>query len=91
MEALLDDAMGSGAWGMSIGLDYKPGTYADKEELLRLFRIVARYKGVVTAHVQMRAFFPALIAYVRTAIPKVAARKQCGIIRHQTIGLSLSS
>lgn len=54
MELLLEDAMKSGAWGLSIGLDYQPGTYADTKELQRLFQIVARYHGVVTAHAQMK-------------------------------------
>ena len=56
MERLLTEAMEDGAWGFSIGLDYKPGAYANQEELLRLMRIASCYHGVVTAHVQLRNF-----------------------------------
>ena len=36
MRALLRTAMEEGAWGMSTGLDYPPGSYADTEELIAL-------------------------------------------------------
>lgn len=54
METLLSDALAAGAWGFSIGLDYRPGTYADSAELRRLMAVTARHDGVVTAHVQLR-------------------------------------
>ena len=54
MERMLEREMQNGAMGLSIGLDYQPSTYADREELLRLMKIVARWKGVVTAHVQLQ-------------------------------------
>lgn len=54
MEAMLEEAMKDGAWGLSIGLDYRPSTYADEKELLPLMKIVGMYGGVVTAHVQLR-------------------------------------
>ena len=36
MKALLREAMEEGAWGMSTGLDYPPGNYADTAELIEL-------------------------------------------------------
>ena len=36
--ALLRTAMEEGAWGMSTGLDYPPGSYADTDELVALSR-----------------------------------------------------
>ena len=52
MERLLDEAMRAGAHGMSSGLVYPPGCFADTDELLRLCRVVARYGGIYTSHVR---------------------------------------
>ena len=52
MERLLDAALRAGAHGMSTGLVYPPGCFADTEELVRLCRVVARYKGIYTSHVR---------------------------------------
>ena len=38
MEALVDRAMKDGAWGLSTGLIYNPGTYAKTDELIALAR-----------------------------------------------------
>lgn len=48
------EAMEAGAWGVSLGLDYEPGLFASREELLALFLEVAKYDGVITAHARMR-------------------------------------
>lgn len=52
MERLLDAAMRAGAHGMSSGLVYPPGCFADTEELVRLCRVVARYQGIYTSHIR---------------------------------------
>ncbi len=52
MERLLDAAMRAGAHGMSSGLVYPPGCFADTAELTRLCRTVARYRGIYTSHVR---------------------------------------
>lgn len=54
MEAALDEAMDGGALGMSLGLDYEPGLFADQAELLRLMKKVAARNGLVTAHTRSR-------------------------------------
>ena len=51
-EALVTEAMQAGAAGLSLGLMYLPGMYTPTEELVRLARVVARYGGVVTAHMR---------------------------------------
>lgn len=55
MLELLRQAMEQGAWGLSIGLDYLPSTYADEREILPLMKMVAEYDGTVTAHVQFQS------------------------------------
>ena len=52
MERLLDAAMRAGAHGLSTGLVYPPGCFSDTEELVRLCRVVARYRGIYTTHVR---------------------------------------
>lgn len=52
MEKMLEQAMSDGAFGLSTGLIYVPGTYADTDELVRLARVSARYDGVYATHMR---------------------------------------
>jgi len=52
MRAILREAMEEGAWGMSTGLDYPPGSYADTRELTELSREAARQGGIYHTHVR---------------------------------------
>jgi N-acyl-D-amino-acid deacylase len=52
MDALLNEAMESGAFGMSTGLVYPPGCFASTEEIVSLCRTVAPYGGLYTSHVR---------------------------------------
>ena len=51
----LSEAMDGGALGLSLGLDYEPGLFAGREELLRLMKLVAARGGIVTAHTRSRS------------------------------------
>jgi N-acyl-D-amino-acid deacylase len=52
MKAILREAMEEGAWGMSTGLDYPPGSYADTQELSALSTEAARLGGIYHTHVR---------------------------------------
>ncbi len=52
MKGLVDAAMREGAFGMSTGLVYPPGRYADTEELVELCRVVARHGGFYASHIR---------------------------------------
>jgi N-acyl-D-aspartate/D-glutamate deacylase len=52
MEQLIEDGMKAGAWGMSTGLIYNPGTYARTDELVALARVVARHRGLYASHIR---------------------------------------
>jgi N-acyl-D-amino-acid deacylase len=52
METLLDEAMRSGALGLSTGLIYPPGVYSKTDELVRLAKVAARHGGVYTSHMR---------------------------------------
>ena len=54
MRALLREAMEEGAWGISTGLDYPPGSYADTDELVNLSEEAARLGGIYHSHVRYR-------------------------------------
>jgi N-acyl-D-amino-acid deacylase len=44
------DAMAQGAFGMSSGLTYSPGMYADTDELVELCQVVAEHGGYYSPH-----------------------------------------
>ncbi|WP_405795243.1 amidohydrolase family protein [Streptomyces sp. NBC_01506] len=50
MRRLLADSLEQGAVGMSSGLTYTPGMYADDAELTELCRVVARHNGYYCPH-----------------------------------------
>src|SRR5215510_5225577 len=52
MKALLRTAMEEGAFGLSTGLDYPPGSYADTTELIDLSREAVRLGGIYHTHVR---------------------------------------
>ncbi len=52
MRAMLREAMGQGAIGLSSGLDYPPGSYADTDELAQLTAEAAAHGGFYHTHVR---------------------------------------
>ena len=52
MRSLVRDGMEQGAFGVSSGLDYPPGSYATTEELAELTREAGRYGGFYHTHVR---------------------------------------
>lgn len=50
MQRIVGQAMSEGAVGLSAGLTYTPGMYADNDELLALCRTVAEYGGDFSPH-----------------------------------------
>ena len=48
----VDQAMQAGAWGISTGLIYIPGTFAEQDELIALAQIVARHGGLYASHMR---------------------------------------
>ena len=52
MKKLLAAAMEGGAVGMSTGLIYAPGVFADKEELIELCHVLRDYNGIYASHIR---------------------------------------
>ncbi len=55
MKAMLEEALQSGAGGMSSGLVYVPSAYGTTEELAELCKVVAKYDGIYTTHMRNEA------------------------------------
>ena len=54
MKSVVKEAMEEGAWGLSTGLDYPPGPYADTDELVTLAETSARMGGFYHTHTRGR-------------------------------------
>ena len=52
MQELVRQAMRDGAFGLSTGLIYVPGTYADSAEIVALAKIAAHFGGLYSSHVR---------------------------------------
>lgn len=52
MRELAAQAMRDGAWGMSTGLIYVPGVYAQTDELVEIARVVAEHGGLYASHIR---------------------------------------
>ncbi len=52
MRALMRQAMEDGAFGMSTGLYYSPGSFAKTEEVIELAKVVAEYGGLYDTHMR---------------------------------------
>ena len=52
MKVLLEEAMQSGAFGLSTGLVYPPGCFASTGEIIALARVAARHKGFYASHIR---------------------------------------
>ncbi len=52
MKGILEKGMQDGAWGMSTGLWYIPGSFAKTDEVIELAKIVAKYGGIYASHMR---------------------------------------
>ena len=52
MKDLVDEAMRAGAFGLSTGLVYPPGSFAKTQEIIELCKVVAKYGGIYTSHIR---------------------------------------
>jgi N-acyl-D-amino-acid deacylase len=52
IQRLMADAMDDGAWGISTGLIYAPGSYATTEEIVAVAGAAARARGFYASHIR---------------------------------------
>jgi N-acyl-D-amino-acid deacylase len=52
MKTLLETQIKQGAWGMSTGLEYAPGSFATTEELIELATILKKHDAIYATHMR---------------------------------------
>ena len=52
MKALVKEAMEQGAYGLSTGLIYQPGSFGKTEEVIELVKVIAPYNGIYHTHIR---------------------------------------
>ncbi|NLD18676.1 MAG: D-aminoacylase [Clostridiales bacterium] len=80
MKKRLAECMESGALGMSTGLVYSPGCFADTEELIELCKVVHQYNGIYCTHLRSEGY--GLIDSVNEAIRIARESKVRTVISH---------
>jgi N-acyl-D-aspartate/D-glutamate deacylase len=69
MQSLVDRAMREGAAGLSTGLFYAPGSYAQTDEVVALCEVVKRHDGIYATHIRDESTYTiGLEASIREAI-----------------------
>jgi N-acyl-D-aspartate/D-glutamate deacylase len=83
MRELVRAGMEEGAFGLSSGLYYAPGSYAATEEVIELAKVAAKYGGVYTSHIRDEADYNiGLVAAVDEVIRIAREAELPGIVTH---------
>lgn len=86
MKNLLKQAMEAGCMGLSTGLIYVPGVYADTEEIIELCKVIKPYGGIYATH--MRSESDHVVEAVKEAI-RVAREAEVPLVisHHKVCGI----
>jgi N-acyl-D-amino-acid deacylase len=83
MKALVRTAMEQGAFGLSSGLFYTPGSYAKTEEVIELTKVAAQFGGLYTSHIRDEANYNiGVVAAVEEVIRIAEEAGTIGIVSH---------
>ena len=83
MRALVDEAMREGAFGLSSGLFYTPGSYAETGEVIDLAEVASRYGGVYKSHIRDESTYSVgVVAAVDEVIEVAREAGLPGIVTH---------
>lgn len=83
MRALVRRAMEQGAFGLSSGLFYTPGSYATTEEVIELTKVAAQYGGLYTSHIRDEADYNiGVVAAVQEVIRIAEEAGTVGVVSH---------
>jgi N-acyl-D-amino-acid deacylase len=83
MRELVRAGMEAGAFGLSSGPYYAPGSYATTEELIELARVVAGYDGIYTSHIRDEADFNIGVVAATDEVIRIAREARLpGIVTH---------
>ena len=83
MKALVEAGMEAGAFGLSSGPFYAPGSFAETDELVELAKVAARYGGVYQSHIRDESNYSVgLVAAVDEVIEVAREARLPGIVTH---------
>jgi N-acyl-D-amino-acid deacylase len=83
MSALVTAGMKEGAFGLSSGLFYVPGSFATTEEVVALARAVAPFGGVYTSHIRDEADYAVGVEAAVQEVIRIAEEAHVrGIVTH---------
>jgi N-acyl-D-amino-acid deacylase len=83
MRHLVRRAMEQGAFGLSSGLFYTPGSYAKTEEVIELMKVASEFGGVYTSHIRDEANYNiGVVAAVEEVIRIAEEAGAIGIVSH---------
>jgi N-acyl-D-aspartate/D-glutamate deacylase len=83
MRELVRAGMEEGAFGLSSGLYYAPGSYAATEEVIELARVVADYGGVYQSHIRDEADYNIGVVAAVDEVIRIAREAELpGIVTH---------
>lgn len=83
MRVLVRRGMEQGAFGLSSGLFYTPGSYATTEEVIELARVAGQFGGVYTSHIRDEGNYGAgVVAAVQEVIRIAEEAHTVGIVSH---------
>ena len=84
MKELVRDAMDAGAMGLSYGLYYSPGCFADTNEAIQLAKVVAEKGGILSAHIRNES--DQLVEAVEEFLTIAKAAGVRGVVSHHKAG-----
>lgn len=83
MRALVRQGMEEGAWGLSSGPFYAPGSFSDTDELVDLARVVAGFGGAYQSHIRDESDYTVgLMAAVEEVVTVAAGAGIPGVVTH---------
>lgn len=83
MRALVRTGMQTGAFGLSSGPYYAPGSYSDTEELIDLATIAAEFGGVYSSHIRDEADYTIGVVAAVDEVIRIAREAELpGIVTH---------
>ena len=88
MESMVSSAMDAGAFGISTGLKYLPGTFSEVEEVIALSKKAAEKGGIYTSHLREEGL--GLLAAVREAV-SISKEADIPVVltHHKAIGVKM--
>lgn len=83
MRALVRAGMEAGAWGLSSGTFYTPGSFSENSELIELARVAVEYGGIYTSHIRDESNYTiGVLAAVEEVIDVSRQSGITGVVTH---------